>query len=149
MTPAARAPFSLYPELDATALTAFVTALESGDVTGLAPARAAEIAEVRSVAVFTRGKVTGADGDLLDAALWRHTGTQPRPAIVMPSPWSSLGWLPYAVQASSSPPAATTSSPTPPAASPAPRARSTWRARSTSPTAAGPWTTSSSAAPAR
>ncbi|WP_079405281.1 alpha/beta fold hydrolase [Streptomyces sp. 3211] len=100
MTPAARTPFSLYPELDANALTAFVAALESGDVTGLAPARAAEIAEVRSVAVFTRGKVTGADGDLLDAALWRHSGTQPRPVIVMPSPWSSLGWLPYAVQAS-------------------------------------------------
>ncbi|MGP3687733.1 CocE/NonD family hydrolase [Streptomyces sp. IBSNAI002] len=105
MTPAAhspqppRTPFSLYPELDANALHAFVTALESGDVTGLSPARAAEIAEVRSVAVFTRGKVTGADGDLLDAALWRHTGSRPRPLIVMPSPWTSLGWLVYAVQA--------------------------------------------------
>lgn len=99
MTPAARTPFSLYPELDATALRAFVTALESGDVTGLAPARAAEIAEVRSLAVFTRGKVTGADGDVLDAALWRHTGAQPRPVVVMPSPWTSLGWLAYAVQA--------------------------------------------------
>lgn len=100
MTPAARTPFSLYPELDATALSAFVTALESGDVTGLAPARAAEVVEVRSRAVFTRGKVTGAEGDLLDAALWRHAGTQARPVIVMPSPWTSLGWLPYAVQAS-------------------------------------------------
>ncbi|WP_405921526.1 CocE/NonD family hydrolase [Streptomyces sp. NBC_00122] len=99
MTQAARTPFSLYPELDATSLGAFVTALESGDVTGLAPARAAEVAELRSVAVFTRGKVTGADGDLLDAALWRHTGIQPRPLIVMPSPWTSLGWLVYAVQA--------------------------------------------------
>ncbi|WP_326589612.1 CocE/NonD family hydrolase [Streptomyces sp. NBC_01294] len=99
MTPAARTPFSLYPELDATALGAFVTALESGDVTGLAPARAAEVAEARSLAVFTRGKVTGADGDLLDAALWRHTGAQPRPVVVMPSPWTSLGWLTYAVQA--------------------------------------------------
>ncbi|MEJ8643808.1 CocE/NonD family hydrolase [Streptomyces sp. MS1.HAVA.3] len=92
-------PLSLYPELDATALDAFVTALESGDVTGLAPARAAEVAEARSLAVFTRGKVTGADGDLLDAALWRHTGAQPRPVVVMPSPWTSLGWLTYAVQA--------------------------------------------------
>ncbi|MFF3679583.1 CocE/NonD family hydrolase [Streptomyces sp. NPDC002120] len=100
MTPAAQPPFSLYPELDANALSAFVAALESGDVTGLAPARAAEVAEVRSLAVFTRGKVTGADGDLLDAALWRHTGAKPRPVIVMPSPWTSLGWLPYAVQAS-------------------------------------------------
>ncbi|MFE9634205.1 CocE/NonD family hydrolase [Streptomyces sp. NPDC006463] len=99
MTQAARTPSSLYPELDATSLGAFVTALESGDVTGLAPARAAEVAELRSVAVFTRGKVTGADGDLLDAALWRHTGIQPRPLIVMPSPWTSLGWLVYAVQA--------------------------------------------------
>ncbi|MFD6972776.1 alpha/beta fold hydrolase [Streptomyces sp. NPDC059949] len=99
MTPAARPPFSLYPELDATALDAFVTALESGDVTGLAPARAAEVAEARSLAVFTRGKVTGADGDLLDAALWRHTGAQPRPVVVMPSPWTNLGWLTYAVQA--------------------------------------------------
>ncbi|MFG2879669.1 CocE/NonD family hydrolase [Streptomyces sp. NPDC048337] len=102
MTPAARTPrtpFSLYPELDSTALGAFVTALESGDLTGLAPARAAEVAELRSRAVFTRGKVTGADGDLLDAGLWRHTGPQPRPLIVMPSPWTSLGWLAYAVQA--------------------------------------------------
>ncbi|MBT2404004.1 MULTISPECIES: alpha/beta fold hydrolase [unclassified Streptomyces] len=90
---------SLYPELDATALTAFAAALETGDLTGLSPARAAEVAEARSVAVFSRGKVTGADGDLLDAALWRHTGLRPRPVIVMPSPWTNLGWLAYAVQA--------------------------------------------------
>ncbi|MFE0579264.1 CocE/NonD family hydrolase [Streptomyces sp. NPDC058874] len=99
MTPAARPSFSLYPELDATALGAFVSALESGDVTGLPPARAAGVAEARARSVFTRGKVTGADGDLLDAALWRHTGIRPRPMIVMPSPWTSLGWLVYAVQA--------------------------------------------------
>ncbi|MFD3699090.1 CocE/NonD family hydrolase [Streptomyces sp. NPDC058646] len=99
MTAAGRTPFSLYPELDSTALGAFVTALESGDVTGLSPARAAEVAEARSVAVFTRTEVTGSDGDLLDAAMWRHTGVQPRPVIVMPSPWTDLGWLAYAVQA--------------------------------------------------
>lgn len=99
MSPAPLTPFSLYPELDSTALGAFVAALESGDVTGLAPARAAEVAELRSVAVFTRGKVTGAEGDLLDAGLWRHTGSRPRPLIVMPSPWTNLGWLTYAVQA--------------------------------------------------
>lgn len=98
-SPSAAPPFSLYPELDANALTAFVTALESGDVTGLAPARAAEVAEARSVAVFSRLKVTGDGGDLLAAALWRHTGAEPRPAIVMPSPWTNLGWLAYAVQA--------------------------------------------------
>ncbi|MEU6867798.1 alpha/beta fold hydrolase [Streptomyces sp. NPDC046876] len=91
--------FSLHPELDATALTAFVSALESGDVTGLAPARAAQVADSRAVAVFGRIKVAGADGDLLDGALWRHTGSGPRPVIVMPSPWTDLGWLPYAVQA--------------------------------------------------
>ncbi|WP_030769357.1 CocE/NonD family hydrolase [Streptomyces sp. NRRL F-2664] len=99
MTAAAQPPFSLCPELDATALGAFVSALESGDVTGLPPARAAEVAGARALTVFTRGKVTGADGDLLDAALWRHTGAQPRPAIVMPSPWTGVGWPAYAVQA--------------------------------------------------
>ncbi|MFJ9079757.1 alpha/beta fold hydrolase [Streptomyces sp. NPDC102278] len=98
MTYVTSADFSLYPELDAHALHAFVTALETGDVTGLSPARAADVVEVRSVAVFSRGKVTGADGDLLDAALWRHTGSEPRPVIVMPSPWTNLGWLAYAVQ---------------------------------------------------
>ncbi|MCJ1680562.1 hypothetical protein MTF65_25080 [Streptomyces sp. APSN-46.1] len=90
---------SLYPELDATALTAYATALETGEPGGLSPARAAETDEFRSLAVFSRGKVTGADGDLLDAAMWRHTGPQPRPVIVMPSPWTDLGWLAYAVQA--------------------------------------------------
>lgn len=98
MTYVNSADFSLYPELDANALHAFVTALETGDLHGLSPARAADVEEVRSVAVFSRGKVTGADGDLLDAALWRHTGSDPRPVIVMPSPWTILGWLTYAVQ---------------------------------------------------
>ncbi|MEU8436114.1 alpha/beta fold hydrolase [Streptomyces sp. NPDC029216] len=97
MNPAAH---SLYPELDATALTAFAAALESGEPAGLPPARAAEVAAVRAVAVFSRGKVTGAEGDLLDAALWRHTGSGPRPVVVMPAPWTDLGWLAYAVQAS-------------------------------------------------
>ncbi|MCX5376785.1 alpha/beta fold hydrolase [Streptomyces sp. NBC_00091] len=90
---------SLYPELDAGALTAFAAALESGDLTGLPPARAAGAQAVRAAAVFTRGKVTGACGDLLDAALWRHTGPGPRPAVVMPSPWTDLGWTAYVVQA--------------------------------------------------
>ncbi|MGI5444790.1 CocE/NonD family hydrolase [Streptomyces sp. CA-243310] len=98
MTYVNSADFSLYPELDANALHAFVTALETGDLTGLSPSRAADVVEVRSVTVFNRGKVTGADGDLLDAALWRHTGSDPRPVIVMPSPWTNLGWLAYAVQ---------------------------------------------------
>ncbi|MEV7726556.1 alpha/beta fold hydrolase [Streptomyces sp. NPDC087917] len=90
----------LHPELDTAALTAFAAALESGDTTGLPPARAAEVEAVRAVAVFSRGKIAGAQGDLLDAALWRHTGSTPRPAVVMPSPWHPLGWIAYAVQAS-------------------------------------------------
>ncbi|MEU9037679.1 CocE/NonD family hydrolase [Streptomyces sp. NPDC048352] len=99
MNPAAPADFhSLYPQLDATALTAYADALESGDLTGLPPARAAEAQVVRAAAVFTRGKVTGACGDLLDAALWRHTGPRPRAVVVMPSPWTGLGWAAYAVQ---------------------------------------------------
>lgn len=59
MTYANPADSSLYPELDAAALAAFVAALETGDVTGLSPARASEVAEVRSLAVFGRGKVVG------------------------------------------------------------------------------------------
>ncbi|MGW6883782.1 CocE/NonD family hydrolase [Streptomyces goshikiensis] len=98
-SPAPLPPVSLYPELDAAALTAYAAALETGETRGLSPARAAEVEEFRSVAVFSRGKVTGADGDLLDAALWRHTGPEPRAVIVMPSPWTDLGWLSYAVQA--------------------------------------------------
>ncbi|MFH7593480.1 alpha/beta fold hydrolase [Streptomyces racemochromogenes] len=97
MHPAAH---SLYPELDATALNAFAAALETGEPAGLPPARAAEAAAVRAATVFSRGKVTGADGTLLDAALWRHTGPAPRPVVVMPAPWSDLGWPAYAVQAS-------------------------------------------------
>ncbi|MEV7544183.1 CocE/NonD family hydrolase [Streptomyces sp. NPDC089915] len=97
MHPAAH---SLHPELDATALTAFATALETGETDGLPPARAAEVGAVRAAAVFSRGKVTGADGDLLDAALWRHTGSAARPVVVMPAPWTDLGWPAYAVQAS-------------------------------------------------
>lgn len=100
MNPAAPdAPHSLYPELDATALTAFATALESGDTAGLPPARAAEVRAARAAATFSRGKVTGTGGDLLDAALWRHTGPGPRAVVVMPSPWTGLGWTAYAVRA--------------------------------------------------
>ncbi|MFD3871640.1 CocE/NonD family hydrolase [Streptomyces sp. NPDC058623] len=90
---------SLYPELDAVALGAFAAALESGDACGLPPARAAEVAAVRSVAVFSRGRVTGAGGVLLDAALWRRKGSGPRPVVVMPAPWTNLGWVTYAVRA--------------------------------------------------
>ncbi|MFJ7168460.1 CocE/NonD family hydrolase [Streptomyces globosus] len=97
MTPA---DFSLHPDLDATALSAFTAALESGDTDGLPPARAAQAADCRAAASFGRVKVAGAEGHLLDGALWRHPGSAPRPVVVMPSPWSDLGWLAYAVQAS-------------------------------------------------
>ncbi|GLV81939.1 hypothetical protein Slala03_16280 [Streptomyces lavendulae subsp. lavendulae] len=90
----------LHPELDVTALGAFAAALESGDPTGLPPARAAEVEAVRAVTVFSRGKVAGAGGNLLDAALWRHTGSGPRPVVVVPASWTDQGWVTYAVQAS-------------------------------------------------
>ncbi|MFD8993610.1 CocE/NonD family hydrolase [Streptomyces abikoensis] len=41
----------------------------------------------------------GTDGVRLDGALWKHTGGEPRPLIVMPSPWTDVGRLAYAVQA--------------------------------------------------
>ncbi|MGW7314421.1 alpha/beta fold hydrolase [Streptomyces sp. NPDC054865] len=91
---------SLHPELDAAALGSFAAALESGDPSGLPPARAAEVEAVRSVAVFSRGRVAGAGGVLLDAALWRRKGSGPRPVVVMPAPWTNLGWVAYAVRAS-------------------------------------------------
>ncbi|MEK2478966.1 CocE/NonD family hydrolase [Streptomyces noursei] len=92
-------PVSLYPELDEALLTRFVDALESGDTIGLAPLRAAEAAEARRLVRFGRVTVPGADGAGLDGALWKHPPGEPRPLIVMPSPWTDFGWWIYAVQA--------------------------------------------------
>ncbi|UQX02322.1 alpha/beta fold hydrolase [Streptomyces sp. RerS4] len=87
------------PLLPAGPLTAFADALErGGDLAGL-PGDLAAVAEAaREVAVFSREHVTGAGGDRLDAALWRHTDSRPRPVVVLPAPWTDLGRLAYAVQ---------------------------------------------------
>ncbi|WP_439680080.1 CocE/NonD family hydrolase [Embleya sp. MST-111070] len=90
---------SLYPEVDEATLAQLVEALESGDTTRLAPARAAEIEEARALVRFTPVRVPGADGTELDGALWLHPGDRPRPVVVMPSPWTHLGWLLYVAQA--------------------------------------------------
>ncbi|MFJ6935321.1 CocE/NonD family hydrolase [Streptomyces sp. NPDC101132] len=102
---AAQQPIPLYPQLDEAALRAFVAALQSGDTSGLAPARAAEVDQARSLLTFAPVEVQGAadpatgEPTRLDAGLWRHTGPEPRAVVVMPSPWTDLGWLSYAVQA--------------------------------------------------
>ncbi|MEU8775030.1 alpha/beta fold hydrolase [Streptomyces sp. NPDC048606] len=87
------------PVLPAAALTAFADALERGGDLSALPRELAAVAEAaRAVAVFGRERVTGAGGDRLDAALWRHSDAGPRPVVVLPAPWSDLGWVTYAVQ---------------------------------------------------
>ncbi|MFF1480203.1 CocE/NonD family hydrolase [Streptomyces sp. NPDC058301] len=93
-------PTTLYPELDEDALKRYFEALTSGDTTHVAPARAAEIEQARAVALPVRVKIPGARGDELDGVLWKHlAGARERPAVIMPSPWTSLGWLVYVAQA--------------------------------------------------
>ncbi|MGW9213143.1 CocE/NonD family hydrolase [Embleya sp. NPDC055664] len=90
---------SLYPEVDEATLAQLVEALESGDTTRLAPARAAEIEEARALVRFSPVRVPGAGGTELDGALWLHPGGRARPVVVMPSPWTHFGWLLYVAQA--------------------------------------------------
>lgn len=91
---------TLYPELDEDALLRYFEALTSGDTSHVAPARAAEIEEARALALPVRVKIPGARGDELDGVLWKHlAGVRERPAVIMPSPWTSLGWLVYVAQA--------------------------------------------------
>ncbi|GGT35962.1 CocE/NonD family hydrolase [Streptomyces purpureus] len=93
-------PESLYPELDEAALAQYFAALTGDETAPLAPARAAEVAEARALVAPVPVRIPGAGQDLLDGVLWTHlTGDRARPAIVMPSPWTDLGWLAYAVQA--------------------------------------------------
>ncbi|MEU2135226.1 alpha/beta fold hydrolase [Streptomyces sp. NPDC018352] len=99
------APTTLYPELDEAALRAFVAALESGDTSALEATRADEVTRARARVRFSLVKVDSTPEDdtdepvRLDAALWVQQDTEARPLIVMPSPWTDLGWLAYAVQA--------------------------------------------------
>ncbi|MGY0021288.1 CocE/NonD family hydrolase [Streptomyces sp. YJ-C3] len=98
MTAQRNVPVSLYPQLDEAALTRFVQALESGDTAGLSTERAAQATDARALAEVRRVQVPGAQGDELAGFLWKHGGSQERPVVVMPSPWTDLGWLAYAVQ---------------------------------------------------
>ncbi|MFB6900795.1 CocE/NonD family hydrolase [Streptomyces hydrogenans] len=90
---------SLYPELDEAALAQIVSALESGNTSGLAPARAEEVTQARTAARFRLVRVPGAEGVELDGALWVQSGDTPAPVVVMPAPWADLGWVAYAAQA--------------------------------------------------
>ncbi|PKV86306.1 CocE/NonD family hydrolase [Streptomyces sp. TLI_146] len=100
MTSERTQPTTLYPELDEDALKRYFEALTSGDTSRVAPARAVEIEEARAVAVPVRVKIPGARGDELDGVLWKHlVGPRERPAVIMPSPWTSVGWLVYVAQA--------------------------------------------------
>ncbi|MFF4225096.1 hypothetical protein ACX9I7_32505 [Streptomyces sp. L500] len=73
--------------MDGALLTQFVAALETGDTKGLTPLHAKEASAARPL--FRLVRVPGTDGVRLDGALWKHTGGEPRPLIVMPSPWTN------------------------------------------------------------
>ncbi|QRX89948.1 CocE/NonD family hydrolase [Streptomyces noursei] len=90
---------TFYPDLDEALLKRFVAALETGDTDGLAPRRAEAAEAARGL--FRWVRVPGDDngGVELDAGLWKHPAGEPRPLIVMPSPWGDIGWLMYAIQA--------------------------------------------------
>ncbi|MEU0939437.1 CocE/NonD family hydrolase [Embleya sp. NPDC005971] len=97
-------PTTLYPELDEAALARIAEALETGDTSHLAPARAAEIEQLRSRVDFRRVTVPrppegGSTKVSLDGALWAHRDGEARPVVVMPSPWTDAGWLVYVAQA--------------------------------------------------
>ncbi|MEV1025831.1 alpha/beta fold hydrolase [Streptomyces sp. NPDC050264] len=91
-------PVSLYPQLDEAALTQFVRALESGDTTGLSTDRTAQAGEARARLELRRVRVPGAGRVHLAGFLWKHRDSQDRPVVVMPSPWTDLGWIAYAMQ---------------------------------------------------
>ncbi|WP_308120262.1 CocE/NonD family hydrolase [Streptomyces bambusae] len=93
-----QAPVSLYPELDEATLLRFVHSLESGDTAGLSTTRVEEVTRARALLQMRRVRVPGDGGIELAGYLWTHHDGRDRPAIVMPSPWTDLGWLAYAVQ---------------------------------------------------
>ncbi|MFE0380495.1 CocE/NonD family hydrolase [Streptomyces inhibens] len=51
------------------------------------------------MAPFQLVKIPGVDGDKLDGAAWIHPDSTPRPAIILPSPWTQFGWHTYAAMA--------------------------------------------------
>jgi len=88
----------LYIAPEETELPAVARALETGDTTGLPIPLASEITEARRLLQFRPVQVPGDGGVKLDAVLWTHLDGNPRPAVVMPSPWADMGWLAYAIQ---------------------------------------------------
>ncbi|MEV0368684.1 CocE/NonD family hydrolase [Streptomyces sp. NPDC050636] len=64
-----------------------------------AVAEARPSAPASLAAPFRLVKIPGANGDKLDGATWIHQDGRPRPAIVLPSPWTQVGWHTYAVMA--------------------------------------------------
>ncbi|MGW0731929.1 CocE/NonD family hydrolase [Streptomyces sp. NPDC002851] len=61
---------------------------------------AAAPASALGFASFHHVKIPGANGTKLDGATWIHQDGTPRPAIIMPGPWSQIGWRTYMVTAS-------------------------------------------------
>ncbi|UQA94589.1 CocE/NonD family hydrolase [Streptomyces halobius] len=66
----------------------------------VAQARPSAPASFPGFASFHHVKIPGANGIKLDAATWIHRDGTPRPAIVMPGPWTQFGWRTYTVMAS-------------------------------------------------
>ncbi|TJZ51861.1 CocE/NonD family hydrolase [Streptomyces piniterrae] len=62
-------------------------------------AEARPSAPVSAAAPFQLVKIPGAGGVKLDGAAWIHPDAGPRPAIVLPSPWTQFGWHTYSVMA--------------------------------------------------
>ncbi|KPC62066.1 CocE/NonD family hydrolase [Streptomyces chattanoogensis] len=56
-------------------------------------------AQAPAVAPFQLVKIPGVGGIKLDGATWIHPDATPRPAIVLPSPWTQFGWHTYTVLA--------------------------------------------------
>ncbi|MER5619314.1 CocE/NonD family hydrolase [Streptomyces sp. NPDC002215] len=96
----------LYPELDEAALAQFVTALESGDTSTLSSELAEEATQARGKVEFLKVRVPvdpapsepGVSVEL-DGAVCMPRGAGPFPCVVMPAPWTDLGWIAYAAQA--------------------------------------------------
>ncbi|MFE0188310.1 CocE/NonD family hydrolase [Streptomyces sp. NPDC058989] len=63
------------------------------------PRPSAPAAPASAAAPFQLVKIPGVNGDKLDGAAWIHPDDAPRPAIVLPSPWTQVGWHTYAVMA--------------------------------------------------
>ncbi|MEU7060243.1 CocE/NonD family hydrolase [Streptomyces sp. NPDC046197] len=80
--------------LDEVRLAALRHALRTGETGVLPEDLAVQVEQVRARG-YEEVRFPGADGDELDGALWTHPDDEPRPALVMPSPWVNPGWTSY------------------------------------------------------